>query len=423
MEGCLCVQNPNAIRPIIGCGFRSMTMQVTVLRVFVASPGDVSEERAVLEEVVQNINLVLGDSVGIRFELIKWETHSYPGFGEDAQDVINKQVSDDYDIFIGIMWTRFGTATGRAQSGTQEEFERAYNRFKADPNIMDILLYFKTAGKDLDQIDVDQLALVKKYMEKAAKLGGYYFRFKDADEFQRLAHLHLQRIAQNWTRKQAKHTQIEEHGTTEQRRRQKSNEIEESTVIDDSEEYGLLDHAVIFEDKFSVVEVYMTKIAESTDMLGVKINARVAQMEDIRSRESSDLKNLKRVTNLTAGDMITYSEEIEPQVRIFKTNFEQGVDAMLSYLGMMAEEENFDRRDVENNLSSVRELMGSMSEAGEAMSEMSKIVKSLPRLTKEFNSSKRRVSSILDILATEFDRGERIVKQVEESLNSLIEGK
>ena|SRR3989337_1199459 len=32
------------------------------------------------------------------------ETHTYPGIGEDAQDVINKQIDDDYDIFIGLMW-------------------------------------------------------------------------------------------------------------------------------------------------------------------------------------------------------------------------------------------------------------------------------------------------------------------------------
>ena len=42
--------------------------------------------------------------------------------GSDPQQIINSQVSDEYDIFIGILWTRFGTPTERAGSGTEEEF-------------------------------------------------------------------------------------------------------------------------------------------------------------------------------------------------------------------------------------------------------------------------------------------------------------
>ncbi|MYD31374.1 MAG: DUF4062 domain-containing protein, partial [Nitrospira sp. SB0661_bin_20] len=63
-------------------------------------------------------------------DVVRWETRTTPGFGKDPQDVINKQISDAYDIFIGIMWTRFGTPTPRAGSGTEEEFLRAYDRYK-----------------------------------------------------------------------------------------------------------------------------------------------------------------------------------------------------------------------------------------------------------------------------------------------------
>jgi hypothetical protein len=39
--------------------------------------------------------------------------------------VINQQVGN-YDIFVGILWKRFGTPTGKAESGTEEEFNIAY---------------------------------------------------------------------------------------------------------------------------------------------------------------------------------------------------------------------------------------------------------------------------------------------------------
>ena len=118
----------------------------TLLQVFVASPGDVDDERIILEDVINEFNLTWGDRHGVRLELLKWETHSRPGFGADGQDVINKQIGNEYDIFLGIMWGRFGTPTGRAESGTEEEFNRAYARLADSPNTVQIMFYFKDAG-------------------------------------------------------------------------------------------------------------------------------------------------------------------------------------------------------------------------------------------------------------------------------------
>src|SRR5215207_5556058 len=98
-----------------------MPTQITNLKVFVASPSDVIDERIILEQVTNELNKLIGAGLGVRLELVKWETDSYPGLGDDAQAVINEQIGDDYDIFIGILWTRFGTPTTRDKSGTAEE--------------------------------------------------------------------------------------------------------------------------------------------------------------------------------------------------------------------------------------------------------------------------------------------------------------
>jgi hypothetical protein len=88
-----------------------MATQQTLVTAFVASPGDVSEERAVLQEVVNELNLTWSKTLGIRLDFLGWETHTFPAVGKYPQEVINRQIGDDYDIFIGIMWKRFGTAT------------------------------------------------------------------------------------------------------------------------------------------------------------------------------------------------------------------------------------------------------------------------------------------------------------------------
>ena len=81
-----------------------MAKTQTILQVFVASPRDVVDERKILEDVISEFNLTWSDTNKIRLELLKWETHAHPGFGEDAQDAINRQIGNEYDIFIGILW-------------------------------------------------------------------------------------------------------------------------------------------------------------------------------------------------------------------------------------------------------------------------------------------------------------------------------
>ena len=123
-----------------------MIVQLEVVRLFVASPDDVSRERGELVKVVDRLNRIFERIKGIRIQLVRWESDTYPGVGSDAQDVINSQVDDAYDVFLGILWRRLGTPTGRAESGTVEEYTRARARFDADRASVHIMWYFKESS-------------------------------------------------------------------------------------------------------------------------------------------------------------------------------------------------------------------------------------------------------------------------------------
>lgn len=59
-----------------------------------------------------------------------WEHNTRPSFsGEYSQATISDQLGNDYDLFVGIMNNKFGTKTNVAGSGTEEEFNNAYQRF------------------------------------------------------------------------------------------------------------------------------------------------------------------------------------------------------------------------------------------------------------------------------------------------------
>ena len=54
--------------------------QVQLLRIVVASPGDVQAEREALAAVVEELNRGLCQERSLRLELVRWETDAYPGF-------------------------------------------------------------------------------------------------------------------------------------------------------------------------------------------------------------------------------------------------------------------------------------------------------------------------------------------------------
>jgi hypothetical protein len=167
-----------------------MAELVTKVRVFIGSPGDVGAERKALTQTIEDLNIGFASSRKIVLEVAKWETHVWPGFGNDAQSVINDRIGE-YDIFIGVFWNRFGTPTGRAASGSAEEFERAYALWKEHkrPSLM---LYFRRSPVDLASIEeIRQKQQLLEFKESLHRLGALFREYSDIEEFGRLVALHL----------------------------------------------------------------------------------------------------------------------------------------------------------------------------------------------------------------------------------------
>lgn len=160
------------------------------IRVFVASPGDVADEREVVSVVVDELRRIIGELRPVELETIRWETHAWPDVGTDAQDVINREIGQ-FDIFVGIMWRRFGTATKRAESGTSEEFDRAYKYFKeyGRPRIM---FYFRHApfypSSDAELLQFRKVVHFRKKLEKAGVL---FWEYETPLMFERNVREHL----------------------------------------------------------------------------------------------------------------------------------------------------------------------------------------------------------------------------------------
>ena len=229
-----------------------------VLVVFAASPSDLEPERNRLEEVIRELNITWSRMFGVRLDLVRWETHGHPGFGVDAQDVLNRELPGDPDIFIGLMWSRYGTPTGRAGSGTEEEFQRAITRFHQDSSSVKIMFYFKDAPIAPSAIDPEQLSRVQHFRSSLGSEGGLYWNFATLEDFERLIRLHLARQIQEFISGPRADPATVSVAPTDSA----------DSSSDSDEEFGLLDYLDLMEERFGALNEITGRISTETGVLG-----------------------------------------------------------------------------------------------------------------------------------------------------------
>ena len=134
-----------------------MTFNAQVFRVFIASPSDLTEEREAATEVINDWNAQHAAAEGVVLLPVRWETHARPQGGTRPQQAINDQLVSKCDILLGMYWTRVGTSTGVAESGTIEEFDQFVAAAKP------ALLYFSRRPIDPVRIDAKQHAKLKAF--------------------------------------------------------------------------------------------------------------------------------------------------------------------------------------------------------------------------------------------------------------------
>lgn len=163
---------------------------VTELRVFVASPSDVHEERKRLGEVIERINRGDGARNGYRLAPWRWEVDSVPGLGA-PQDLINPEL-DRAAIVVVLFWERFGTPTAIAAAGTEEEYERAYASWSAsDDGLPRVMTYFRDVKGGRYSADaLRQMVQVAEFRERTSR-HGLQGRYADLAEFSEKLHDHL----------------------------------------------------------------------------------------------------------------------------------------------------------------------------------------------------------------------------------------
>ncbi|MFH1070596.1 MAG: DUF4062 domain-containing protein [Candidatus Glassbacteria bacterium] len=389
-----------------------MPKNIKMFRVFVASPNDVVQEREALEEVIRELNCGVCERDSIKLELIKWETHCYPDFGEDAQDVINKQIVD-YDFFIGILWTKIGTPTKRSESGTIEEFTKAYERYKCHRNVV-ILFYFKESEINPFAIDLEQFKKVVDFKNNLKELGCLYFPFNDLNKFSSLVRIHLTMHLKDLINKRTRLESVENSSETTFSRERKiiifsdsSTEVENDKLLE------------IFEENIFTYSGILTDVGRMTIELGILIEKINNRTRRIKGSEVEDYSIIIKNFDELAEGLDKYAQGLNNILQDYELSFNATIDAISRLIKEFPNADKDLQQEIRTKISGLEKSLLIYEIAKNGNEEFLGLLKNSNYVTPKANKVRREAAKSVEKFQTETFSNYKIFSEIVKTFKAI----
>jgi hypothetical protein len=386
-----------------------MAKQITKYSIFLASPSDLDEERYAVEEVIDELNLTYSPVNNLVIELLKWETHSAPGISNvHPQKIINQDIGNDYDIFLGIIWKKFGTQTDEAESGTQEEFNNAIKKYELNNNSVQILFYFKNAvPRTLNEIEPEELIKIREFKKLIVKQKILYSEFNSVDDFKNSLRIHIPKRLNTLIENKNNHT-IETLPTI-------TNEIEEDDL-------GILDYSEMYQSLLNDSIISLTKINDYTSTIGNEMTEKASQITKISLNPQLNKVLINEVLKRTAKILKDYSNRLETETPIFYNSFEEAIKAGTNIINLTDDfyTENT-INDLEEGKKAILVLRKNIPIAIEAMISFYTSVKELPRIQVDINQAKKMLMIQLEDLIIKLQKSLELTNDFSDAISSKID--
>ena len=143
-----------------------MTKEVKIIKIFIASSDELTEERRALADMVGQLNYSL-NKIGLNILLVKWEYLDASMGPLHKQEEYNRELKE-CEICMVLYWTKFGMYT-------KAELDTAYSELIAGRNPHKLYVYFKDSEQPLTPE-------LKEFQDSFPSLyGHFYCVFKNED--------------------------------------------------------------------------------------------------------------------------------------------------------------------------------------------------------------------------------------------------
>ena len=365
-----------------------MSMRGEIIDIFVSSPGDVSKYRDSILSIVQSWNQRNAKSRGVFFNCIRWEDLVAPDIGESSQDVINQQIGDDYDIFLGVMWSRFGSKTANFESGTQEEFDRALGRHISGDSVK-LSFLFCTADIPQKQLDGNQYANVQRFKKEIQEAGCLTRDFFDDASLVNAVNIILDRFANSWIIVDQSSAKKSSHLIV-RRKSVALADVSSAGSDEDDDDDGVLDVAERFSQHIENFVGSMSQWVENFNSVSAatqEATEGLSQASAIGKPEGSQVRQIIKPMTDKMEDFADWCEN--KIVDLEKVTQDLTSDTLKMF--ELSKDFNEENADIEKAIQSLAELIETISSSNQATSNFVESLESLPRLDKKMNKACRRL--------------------------------
>lgn len=338
-------------------------------KIFIGSPSDVQEEREIIEDIINEMNDLYEYLNVPKLKLISLKTDVRSKIGNiEGQSVIDKQIEGKYNVFIGILWKKFGTKTENYDSGTEQEFYNAYSKYEKNPKSMEIMFYFCEKDPKYSEIDGEQFALVQKFRRKLEDNKGLYKTYSTLEEFKMTIKNDLKLLVTE------KNIDFEDS---------KNDELEE-------ENDGLIDLAEKFEDDFNDATLEMQYLTTDIHKAERDLTALNEQNKDTNNKDI-----MKKYFNSVSLPITELAKNVDSRGTIVVNYLNTGIDTFNSLIDIHGEY-ILNNEEIKKTKKSMNECYDSIEELNESIIDLLNIMKPIQPITTKFSISKKKLEKSLN---------------------------
>ena len=370
------------------------------IKLFLSCPGGLNAEKEAVREVCTTTNRERGSREGFHLEIIEWRTNVRPSAGGEPQQLINEQIGDDYDIFVGILGHRFGTATQSYGSGTEEEFELAVQQHKAG-NSRPIMLYFKDPKQCDGAIEATQLMKVQEFKSRIEKENyNLYWDFATTEEFRMDMFQHLSgaisEVLAGYNERTLKQASLGSDQPNPTPLNQ-TNPLANLTAIlelDESEEgfIELVDAAV---EELESMNLETNKLSDAVARMGSRIEKITADMELLLDLpESKRPKEAKKLIGRLNAELSSYVQTAAQLLPPMHRHGTASVDSIQKAVALINTHTLISDEDREGFIVSTDQMIAAFTSTKEPLLQFNRSLDEWPPLTRESNRVKRQVQAV-----------------------------
>ena len=357
-------------------------------KIFIGSPSDVQEEREIIEEIINEMNDLYEHLDIPKLKLISLKTDVRSKIGDfEGQSAIDKQIDGKYNVFIGILWKKFGTKTENYDSGTQQEFYNAYSRYKENPKSMEIMFYFCERTSKFSEIDGEQLALVQKFRKKLEDNKGLYKTYSSLEEFRDTIKNDLKLLVT-----------------------EKNIDFEETSEELEEENDGLIDLVEKFEDDFNDATLEMEYL--TTDILQAEKN--LTSLNE-QNKDANNRDIMKKYFNSVSVPINELSENVDSRGSTIVAHLNEGINTFNSIIDIHGDF-ILNNEEIKKTEKSMNECYDSIEELNKSIIDLLNIMKPIQPITTKFSRSKKKLEKSLNTFLTRLTAIQNVIKESETHL-------